>query len=57
MLDDISDEHIDYMVTRIPMGRTGTVDEVAEMVMFLSSEACSFSTAAVFDMSGGRTTH
>ncbi len=57
MLDDISDEQIDYMVSRIPMGRTGTVDEVAEMVMFLSSEACSFSTAAVFDMSGGRTTY
>ena len=57
MLDDVTDEHIDYMVSRIPMGRTGTVDEVAEMVMFLSSEACSFSTAAVFDMSGGRTTY
>lgn len=57
MLDDVTDEHIDYMVSRIPMGRIGTVDEVAEMVMFLSSEACSFSTAAVFDMSGGRTTY
>ena len=57
MLDDVTEEHIDYMVSRIPMGRTGTVDEVAEMVMFLSSEACSFSTAAVFDMSGGRTTY
>ena len=54
MLDDISDEHIDYMVARIPMGRTGTVDEIAEMAMFLSSEACSFSTAAVFDMYGGK---
>ena len=57
MLDDVADEQIDYMVSKIPMGRMGTVDEIAEMVLFLSSESCSFSTAAVFDMSGGRTTY
>ncbi len=57
MLNDVTEAQIDYMVSRIPMGRMGTVDEVAEMVMFLSSDACSFSTAAVFDMSGGRTTY
>jgi NAD(P)-dependent dehydrogenase (short-subunit alcohol dehydrogenase family) len=57
MLDDVTEEQISYMLAKIPMGRMGTVDEVAEMVMFLSSEACSYSTAAVFDMSGGRATY
>ena len=47
-------EHIDYMLSKIPMGRFVTVDEIAAMVAWLASEACSFSTGAVFDISGGR---
>ena len=54
MLDDVADEQIDYMVSRIPMGRTGTGDEVAEILILFSSVVCLFSTA-VFDMSGGKT--
>jgi 3-oxoacyl-[acyl-carrier protein] reductase len=54
ILDGISQEHIDYMVERIPMGRMGTPDEVAALVCWLASEECSFSTGATFDISGGR---
>ena len=57
MLDDVTEEQIAYMLAKIPMGRMGTVDEVANMILFLSSEACSYSTAAVFDMTGGRATY
>ena len=46
-----------YMVARIPMGRVGTPNEVAELVAWLSSDKCSFSTAAVFDCTGGRATY
>ena len=45
------------MVERIPMGRTGEIDEVASMVAWLASAECSFSTGAVFDISGGRATY
>lgn len=48
---------LQYMVAKIPMGRTGTPGEVAEMVAWLASASCSFSTAAVFDISGGRSTY
>ena len=54
MLDGISREHIDYMVERIPMGRVGRAGEVAALVCWLASEECSFSTGAVYDISGGR---
>ena len=47
-------EHIDYMLSKIPMNRFVTVDEIAAMVAWLASEECSFSTGAVFDISGGR---
>jgi 2-dehydro-3-deoxy-L-rhamnonate dehydrogenase (NAD+) len=47
-------EHIDYMLSKIPMNRFVTVDEIAAMVAWLVSEDCSFSTGAVFDISGGR---
>lgn len=57
MLAEVTQEQIDYMVSKIPMGRVGTIDEVAEMIAFLSSDRATFSTAAVFDMSGGRTTY
>jgi 3-oxoacyl-[acyl-carrier protein] reductase len=57
MLADITQAHIDYMVSKIPMGRMGTVDEIAAMVGFMCSEECSYSTGAVFDLSGGRATY
>jgi NAD(P)-dependent dehydrogenase (short-subunit alcohol dehydrogenase family) len=50
-------EHLEYMVSRIPMGRVGTVDEVAALIAWLCSAECSFSTGAVFDASGGRATY
>ena len=54
ILEGISQEHIDYMVERIPMGRVGRPEEVAALVCWLASEECSFSTGAVYDISGGR---
>jgi 2-dehydro-3-deoxy-L-rhamnonate dehydrogenase (NAD+) len=56
ILEQISQEHIDYMVSRIPMGRLGRPEEVAELIAFLASDAMSFSTGATFDVSGGRAT-
>jgi 3-oxoacyl-[acyl-carrier protein] reductase len=57
MLQQMPQSHIDYMVARIPMGRPGNREEVAALVAWLSSEECSFSTGAVFDLSGGRATY
>jgi len=57
MLDQVSDAHRDYMISKIPLARLGTAAEVAALVAWLSSEDCSFSTAAVFDISGGRATY
>ncbi len=57
MLGDMSEEHVSYMVERIPMGRMGTAEEVAALISFLASDECSFSTAATFDLSGGRATY
>jgi NAD(P)-dependent dehydrogenase (short-subunit alcohol dehydrogenase family) len=54
ILDQISDEHIAYMVSRIPLGRMGTPEEAASLISFLASEELSFSTGACFDLSGGR---
>jgi NAD(P)-dependent dehydrogenase (short-subunit alcohol dehydrogenase family) len=54
ILDGLSEEHIDYMVERIPMGRMGSADEVAALACWLASEECSFSTGAAYDISGGR---
>jgi len=54
ILDGITEEHVGYMVERIPMGRIGTADEVAALVCWLASEECSFSTGATYDISGGR---
>jgi NAD(P)-dependent dehydrogenase (short-subunit alcohol dehydrogenase family) len=54
MLDQLSQEHVDYMVGKIPMGRTGAPEEVAELIAFLASDRMSFSTGATFDISGGR---
>jgi 3-oxoacyl-[acyl-carrier protein] reductase len=52
-----SDETIKYMLSRIPMGRVGQPEEVAEMVAFMASKACSFTTGFTFDASGGRATY
>jgi 2-dehydro-3-deoxy-L-rhamnonate dehydrogenase (NAD+) len=49
--------HIDYMLSRIPMGRFVEVEEIAALICWLASEDCSFSTGAVFDISGGRATY
>lgn len=57
MLADVSDAQIAYMVSKIPMGRMGTVDEIAALASWLSSAECSYSTGAVFDLSGGRATY
>ena len=57
MFDQMTPEHIAFMLSKIPMARFGTVDEVAAMVTWLSTEECSFSTGAVFDLSGGRSTY
>lgn len=56
LLQQVLPEHIDYMLSRVPMGRLGTVEENAAMIAFLCSEELSFSTGAAFDISGGRTT-
>ena len=57
ILDEFTPEQVSYMVERIPMGRTGEIDEIAALVAWLASEECSFSTGAVFDISGGRATY
>ncbi len=54
IFDQMTPEHIAFMLSKIPMGRFGTPDEVAALVGWLCTEDCSFSTGAVFDLSGGR---
>ena len=57
IFDQMTKQHIDYMLSKIPMNRFVTVDEIAALVCWLASEDCSFSTGAVFDISGGRATY
>jgi 3-oxoacyl-[acyl-carrier protein] reductase len=57
MFAQMTQQHIDFMLSKIPMGRFGTPEEIAAMVAWLCSEECSFSTGAVFDISGGRATY
>jgi 3-oxoacyl-[acyl-carrier protein] reductase len=57
ILDQLTRQQVDYMVERIPMKRTGKPEEVAGLAAFLASRDCSFSTGAVFDISGGRATY
>jgi NAD(P)-dependent dehydrogenase (short-subunit alcohol dehydrogenase family) len=57
IFDQMAPEHIQFMLSKIPMGRFGTPEEVAAMVSWLCTEECSFSTGAVFDLSGGRSTY
>jgi len=54
MFAQMTQAHIDFMLSKIPMGRFGEVDEIAALVTWLATEECSFSTGAVFDLSGGR---
>jgi 3-oxoacyl-[acyl-carrier protein] reductase len=56
ILEQLPQSQVDYMRSKIPMGRLGAITEVAAMVCFMASEECSFTTAATFDISGGRTT-
>ncbi|MES2247517.1 MAG: SDR family NAD(P)-dependent oxidoreductase [Pseudomonadota bacterium] len=57
IFDQMTPDHIAFMLSKIPMGRFGTVEEVAALVGWLCTEDCSFSTGAVFDLSGGRSTY
>ena len=57
IFEQMKPEHIAYMLGKIPMGRFGTTEEVASMVCWLCTQECSFSTGAVFDLSGGRSTY
>jgi len=57
ILQQVGPEHVKYMTARIPMGRTGKPDEVAALAAWLSSDEVSFSTGAIFDISGGRATY
>lgn len=57
ILDELTPEQVQYMVDRIPIGRTGEIGEIAALVSWLASEECSFSTGGVFDISGGRATY
>jgi 3-oxoacyl-[acyl-carrier protein] reductase len=57
IFDQMTPEHIQFMLSKIPMGRFGQPEEIAAMVAWLCTEECSFSTGAVFDLSGGRSTY
>jgi 3-oxoacyl-[acyl-carrier protein] reductase len=57
IFEQMTQTHIDFMLSKIPMGRFGEVDEMAALVCWLASRECSFSTGAVFDISGGRATY
>ena len=57
LFDQMSQEHIDYMLSKIPRGRFVEVEEIAAMVAFCASADCSFTTGSVIDISGGRATY
>jgi 3-oxoacyl-[acyl-carrier protein] reductase len=57
ILDQMAPEHVEVMIGKSPMKRLGLVEEAAELVMWLSSTACTFNSGAVFDLSGGRATY
>jgi 3-oxoacyl-[acyl-carrier protein] reductase len=57
IFDQMTQEHIDFMLSKIPRGRFVTVEEIASLVAFCASADCSFTTGAVFDISGGRATY
>jgi NAD(P)-dependent dehydrogenase (short-subunit alcohol dehydrogenase family) len=57
LFSQMTEQHIQYMLSKIPMSRFGEVEEVAEMVAWLASDLCTFATGATFDLSGGRATY
>ncbi len=57
IFDQMTPQQIDWMLSKIPIGRFGEIDEVASLILWLASAECSFSTGAVFDVSGGRATY
>jgi 3-oxoacyl-[acyl-carrier protein] reductase len=57
IFDQMTQQHIDFMLSKIPRGRFVTVDEIAALAAFCASQDCSFTTGAVFDISGGRATY
>lgn len=57
MLGQMTEQHVQFMLSKIPMGRFGEADEAAALAVWLASDQCSFSTGAVFDLSGGRATY
>jgi 2-dehydro-3-deoxy-L-rhamnonate dehydrogenase (NAD+) len=57
LFEQMTQQQVDWMLSKIPIGRFGGIDEVASLVCWLASEECSFSTGAVFDISGGRATY
>jgi 3-oxoacyl-[acyl-carrier protein] reductase len=57
LFEQMTQDYLDFALSKIPMGRFGEIDEIAALVCFLASEECSFSTGAVFDASGGRATY
>jgi NAD(P)-dependent dehydrogenase (short-subunit alcohol dehydrogenase family) len=57
IFDSMSQQHIDYMLSKIPMNRFLLPEEAASLILWLSSEDCAFSTGSVFDLSGGRATY
>ncbi len=57
ILEQVAQQHIDYMLSKIPIGRLGLTNEIAAMVCWLCTEDCSFTTGGVFDLSGGRATY
>jgi len=57
LFSQMTEQHIQYMLSKIPMNRFGEVEEVAEMVAWLASPLCTFATGAAFDLSGGRATY
>ena len=57
MFDQMTPQHIDFMLSKIPLGRFGQAEEIAALLCWLASEECTFSTGAVFDVSGGRATY
>ena len=57
ILKQLQQNFIDYMLSKIPMQRFGKVEELASLITWIASEECSFTTGAVFDISGGRATY
>lgn len=57
LFDQMTAQHIEFMLSKIPLGRFGAIEEATSLICWLASEECSFSTGAVFDLSGGRATY